>query len=115
MPVNSFFGAALCTVDVNNDGLEDIFVGAPMYSKQSKKELEFFEEGAIFVFLGGERVIRIVFPSFSTTRICTEVDMMSSISCVLLVDDVFFFLSMCEHVLKIQALISYVCVWLILQ
>ena len=56
MPVNSYFGAALCTVDVNNDKIDDLLVGAPMYSQHSTKDTVFTEEGAVFVFLGGDKV-----------------------------------------------------------
>ena len=60
MPVNSFFGAALCSVDVNNDGQDDLLVGAPLYSQPSTKNIEYVEEGAVFVFLGGNTVSNIV-------------------------------------------------------
>ena len=56
MPVNSFFGATLCTADVNNDGRDDLLVGAPMFSQPSTKDVEHVEEGAVFVFFGGEKV-----------------------------------------------------------
>ena len=56
MPVNSFFGAALCTADVNNDGLDDLLIGAPMFSRSSTKDTVFTEEGAVFVYLGGLQV-----------------------------------------------------------
>lgn len=55
MPVNAFFGATLCSVDVNNDGLDDLFVGAPMLSQLSTKHVGHVEEGAVFVFLGGDK------------------------------------------------------------
>lgn len=58
MPVNSFFGASLCTEDVNNDGQADLLVGATMYSQLSTKDTEYVEEGAVFVFLGGEKAFQ---------------------------------------------------------
>ena len=71
MPVNAFFGATLCSVDVNNDGLDDLFVGAPMLSQPSTKDVELIEEGAVFVFLGGEKVkLTGHFPIFGYICIC---------------------------------------------
>ncbi|KAL5007244.1 hypothetical protein ScPMuIL_016050 [Solemya velum] len=40
-----YFGAALCAVDVDNDGMDDLLVGAPMVST------EYVEEGRVFVYL----------------------------------------------------------------
>ncbi|XP_053374563.1 integrin alpha-9-like [Mercenaria mercenaria] len=47
IPVNGFFGAALCTVDVNKDGLDDLLVAAPFYSKGEREET-----GMVIVYLG---------------------------------------------------------------
>lgn len=49
IPMNAFFGASLCTVDVNGDGYEDLMVGAPMFSPPRGRG---HDEGAVFVYLG---------------------------------------------------------------
>ncbi|BFY97498.1 hypothetical protein BsWGS_00539 [Bradybaena similaris] len=46
----SGFGSSLETVDLNNDGYDDLIVGAPYYYKRNRG-------GAIYVFLGGEKMI----------------------------------------------------------
>ncbi|KAL4233422.1 Integrin [Mactra antiquata] len=35
LPPSSYFGATLCTVDVNNDGADDLLIGAPLHSAQT--------------------------------------------------------------------------------
>ncbi|XP_067405189.1 integrin alpha-4 [Emydura macquarii macquarii] len=42
--LGSYFGAAVCAVDLNNDGLSDLLVGAPMQSKVR-------EEGRVYVYI----------------------------------------------------------------
>ncbi|KAM4626993.1 integrin alpha-4 [Discoglossus pictus] len=42
--IGSYFGAAVCAVDLNNDGLSDLLVGAPMQSTVR-------EEGRAFVYM----------------------------------------------------------------
>jgi len=42
--MGEYFGAALCAVDVNNDGFDDLIVGAPLNSNNQ-------EEGRIYVYL----------------------------------------------------------------
>ena len=41
-----YFGAALCVLDVNDDGLDDILVGAPHYG-----DAKTWDQGRIYVFL----------------------------------------------------------------
>jgi len=41
----SYFGATLCAVDVNNDGFDDLLVGAPFYNQSLG------DEGAVSLFL----------------------------------------------------------------
>jgi hypothetical protein len=41
-----YFGAALCVLDVNGDGLDDILVGAPHYGRDKT-----WDQGRIYVFL----------------------------------------------------------------
>ena len=45
MQYGSYFGASLCAVDVNNDGFDDLLVGAPLYTLRSG------DEGAVSLFL----------------------------------------------------------------
>ncbi|XP_045177932.2 integrin alpha-9-like [Mercenaria mercenaria] len=53
LPMNSYYGATLCTMDINNDKSDDLFVGAPVYSplidNHFTQELEI---GMVFVYLG---------------------------------------------------------------
>ncbi|XP_057293266.1 integrin alpha-V-like isoform X1 [Hydractinia symbiolongicarpus] len=42
--MGSFFGAAVCAVDLNNDGKDDLLVGAPLYSKNQN-------EGRVYVYM----------------------------------------------------------------
>ncbi|CAH2305870.1 integrin alpha-4 [Pelobates cultripes] len=42
--IGSYFGASVCAVDLNGDGLSDLLVGAPMQSKLR-------EEGSVFVYV----------------------------------------------------------------
>ena len=46
--MNSYFGAVLCSEDVNADGYDDLLVGAPMWSKPPPE----FDNGAIYLYLG---------------------------------------------------------------
>uniref|UniRef100_A0A8K9XAK0 Integrin subunit alpha 4 n=1 Tax=Oncorhynchus mykiss TaxID=8022 RepID=A0A8K9XAK0_ONCMY len=44
IPLGSYFGASVCAVDLNGDGLSDLLVGAPMYSTTR-------EEGRVHVYI----------------------------------------------------------------
>uniref|UniRef100_A0A674F4L6 Integrin subunit alpha 4 n=1 Tax=Salmo trutta TaxID=8032 RepID=A0A674F4L6_SALTR len=44
IPLGSYFGASVCAVDLNGDGLSDLLVGAPMYSTMR-------EEGRVHVYI----------------------------------------------------------------
>ncbi|WAQ94367.1 ITA9-like protein, partial [Mya arenaria] len=46
LPMNVYFGAVLCSVDVNADGTDDLLVGAPMYATGS----EAHEAGTVLMF-----------------------------------------------------------------
>ncbi|XP_075036603.1 integrin alpha-4 [Mixophyes fleayi] len=52
--LGSYFGAAVCAVDLNSDGLSDLLVGAPMQSTVR-------EEGRVFVYMnnGGGRMTEL--------------------------------------------------------
>ena len=41
-----YFGASVSALDINNDGFDDLVVGAPLYSNDS-----FIEVGRVYVFL----------------------------------------------------------------
>lgn len=57
LPWNSYFGASLCTADVNGDGLDDLIVGAPMFSPKVRVPAQFaVEVGAALLFLGNSEV-----------------------------------------------------------
>ncbi|KAH3795943.1 integrin alpha pat-2-like [Dreissena polymorpha] len=47
IPVNGFYGSALCSADVNNDGRDDLIVGAPLFSDTAA-----YETGLVLVYLG---------------------------------------------------------------
>jgi len=42
--VGSYFGASLCSLSINSGLLDDLVIGAPMYSRDGP------EEGQVFVF-----------------------------------------------------------------
>ena len=56
MPINGYFGAALWAMDVNNDGYDDLLVGAPFYSVPGETGDKTMEEGAVFVYLSSKTV-----------------------------------------------------------
>lgn len=47
----SYFGAAVCVVDLNADGLDDLVVGAPLYSLKNSPG---GDHGAVFVYVSQE-------------------------------------------------------------
>lgn len=52
----------MCTEDVNNDGIDDLIVGAPMYSLTIDKSSHFIEEvGAVILFLGASGQVTFIF------------------------------------------------------
>ena len=55
--MNSFFGSTLHTADINNDGLDDLLVGAPMYSPRSVTGPGYDQEiGLVVLYLGSANV-----------------------------------------------------------
>ncbi|XP_075974463.1 integrin alpha-PS3-like [Anticarsia gemmatalis] len=50
--VGSYFGATLCTVDIDQDGLDDLLVGAPTYVENLDRSSH--DEGAVFIFMTRE-------------------------------------------------------------
>ncbi|XP_023217347.1 integrin alpha-4-like [Centruroides sculpturatus] len=48
-----YYGAAILSVDVNNDGLTDLFVGAPLYSTESGGD-----EGRVYIYLSGGKYLK---------------------------------------------------------
>ncbi|CAK1540751.1 unnamed protein product [Leptosia nina] len=47
--LGSYFGATLCSADINGDGISDLLVGAPNYVH--KNDTITFNQGAVFVYL----------------------------------------------------------------
>ncbi|KAG9349465.1 hypothetical protein JZ751_027910 [Albula glossodonta] len=69
--LGSYFGASVCAVDLNSDGLSDLLVGAPMYSTVR-------EEGRVHVYinqgarggLGTRAVAVLVLVRVAVIRLC---------------------------------------------
>ncbi|XP_060606128.1 integrin alpha-4-like [Ruditapes philippinarum] len=59
LPANSYFGATLCTMDVNGDGMDDLLVAAPMYStfENNVFSTENLEIGLVSVYLGSMMIM----------------------------------------------------------
>ncbi|XP_045180509.2 integrin alpha-9-like isoform X2 [Mercenaria mercenaria] len=63
LPVNSYYGATLCTMDINNDKNDDLFVGAPMYSPLKNNHFtQELEIGMVFVYLGSRLTMKFKSP-----------------------------------------------------
>lgn len=50
--IGSYFGASLCCVDINEDGLDDLLVGAPTFVKNNGALP--YDQGAVFVYITKE-------------------------------------------------------------
>ncbi|CAB3220792.1 unnamed protein product [Arctia plantaginis] len=57
--IGSYFGASLCCVDINEDGLDDLLVGAPTFVK-SNGALP-YDQGAVFVYITKESPSGLIF------------------------------------------------------
>lgn len=68
--LGSYFGYCLAVVDFNNDGLDDIIVGSPMYTDYDDREMK-FEVGRVHVMLQNKVVSRFTV-SISLTRTRTR-------------------------------------------
>ena len=58
--MGSYFGYALAAGDIDQDGLDDLIVGAPMYTVPNNPEMT-IETGTIYVFYARERYRNIKF------------------------------------------------------
>lgn len=52
--LGEYYGAALASGDINNDGLDDLIVGAPFHKVDS------YNEGKVYIYLGSEKVILLL-------------------------------------------------------
>ncbi|TSR51417.1 Integrin alpha-4 [Bagarius yarrelli] len=50
--LGSYYGASVCAVDLNSDGLSDLLVGAPLYSTVR-------EEGRVYVYINQGRLLNV--------------------------------------------------------
>ncbi|CAH2991057.1 unnamed protein product [Chilo suppressalis] len=56
--LGSYFGASLCAVDIDGDGLSDLLVGAPNYAKRDG--IIKYDQGAVFVYMSRKEDFRFV-------------------------------------------------------
>jgi hypothetical protein len=57
--MGEYFGGALCVVDLNGDGLDDLVVAAPQFSLQAANSAQLVgDEGRIYVYINGDHVSR---------------------------------------------------------
>ena len=54
----SYFGGSVCGVDLNNDGMDDLLVGAPMFTDTNS---DIMDEGRVFVYLNDGMVMTFWF------------------------------------------------------
>jgi len=47
--MGSYYGHSLCTTDTNNDGIDELFVGAPLFMDEHQ------DEGLVFVYVSGSK------------------------------------------------------------
>lgn len=52
--IGSYFGYSLCSVDVDGDGLDDLLIGAPMYTEPNNEGK--YEMGRVYIMFQGVTV-----------------------------------------------------------
>lgn len=55
--MGEYFGGSLLATDINNDGCDDLIVGAPMYTIQTSDMAHArYDEGRIYIYISNKEV-----------------------------------------------------------
>ena len=60
--MNTYFGASVAAIDLNNDGLSDLLIGAPLYTEK-------MDEGRVYVYINHGEVWNMRASSYIHTYI----------------------------------------------
>ncbi len=55
--IGAYFGYSLASGDVNGDGLDDLIIGAPMFTNYAAAEMMKYETGRVYVVYQDANVI----------------------------------------------------------